>query len=77
MFRPTIIALLTACALAATDKKYVYDTNGKDWGEDFPECKDGKEQSPINLFTDGAERSNSMQIDGYGYRDYSVAAKDT
>ena len=70
MYRLGLASTIAVVTQAATDKKYVYDNEGADWGEDFPLCKSGKEQSPINLTIDAAERSEAMELNGYGYRDF-------
>ena len=50
-----------------------YTTNGSEWGKDptAATCGAGKEQSPIDLFTQGATMNNLMQINGYGYENIS------
>jgi carbonic anhydrase len=45
-----------------------YKTNGANWGDDYPLCKYGKEQTPINLTTRGYSTSPNMQLNGYAYQ---------
>jgi carbonic anhydrase len=45
-----------------------YKTNGANWGDDYPLCKYGKEQTPINLTTKGYSTSPNMQLNGYAYQ---------
>ena len=70
--RVTLSALLAATAMAAGAD---YSKKGANWGDKVPLCKEGKEQSPIDLFTDKASYSGDMEINGYGYKDFS-APKD-
>ena len=37
-----------------------YSESGRNWGEDYPLCKYGKEQTPIDLKTKGVSTSANM-----------------
>jgi len=65
-----IVAGLFAHGANAAAGVFHYKEMGADWGEAVPLCKFGKEQSPIDLSESGAEGSDSMQLNGFGYRDY-------
>ena len=72
MFRSAILAAVAAAADGVTD----YTQNGANWGssaEAFKLCDAGREQSPINLTTTGTSTSRDMEINGYGYKDATVA----
>ena len=75
MFKFGSAAMLAAVAMAG-DGDYNYLTNGADWGTAVPLCSEGKEQSPIDLSTEGASRSTSMQLNGYRYRDFEAPQAD-
>jgi len=51
---------------AATD----YSLNGANWGETYPLCKLGKEQTPIDLTRKDSSTSESMMVNGFGYKNY-------
>ena len=53
-----------------------YRQGGADWGSDYPLCSNGKEQSPINLTLENVSRSENMELNGYGYRDFSLSQND-
>jgi len=63
------VSLLAAAASAA---KYDYKEMGADWGEVASLCATGTEQSPINLTSSSASKSDLMQINGYGYKNLSA-----
>ena len=65
-FVPALLATVTYAASGTFD----YKLNGADWGETSPLCGQGKEQSPVDL-NDGAESNSAMEINGYGYQNYS------
>lgn len=67
--KATFSALLSASAIGAP---YDYSSNGANWGTETPLCDEGKEQSPINLFTAKTGSGGDMEINGYGYKDYTV-----
>ena len=71
MYRLTFAALSAATAYAAGGD-YTYDQNGADWGETYNLCANGDEQSPIDLFTEGTDGSSDMELNGYGYKDFSI-----
>ena len=54
-----------------------YRRQGKDWGykgdgKDEALCRFGKEQSPIDLTFEQIDVSDKMEINGYGYVDFTV-----
>jgi len=71
MFKSALLAASAFAAYEGTD----YRQNGADWGqtEAFKLCDAGREQSPIDLSATGASSSRDMEINGYGYKDVSVA----
>lgn len=69
------ISLLVAAAQAASGT-YDYSDLGDNWkSADFPICRDGKEQSPIDLvkatFSTEGSTDPSMKFEGYDYKNYS------
>ena len=48
--------------------------SGKDWGKDFPLCKDGCKQSPIDLPGPKAVESSFLSIKMKGYRNIDYPA---
>ena len=66
-------SLLVASAMGASKD---YSQNGANWGETDPLCKDGVEQSPINLTTTGVSTSNKMKLNGFGYQNMVVKTAD-
>ena len=74
MQRLVLAALAGAIANAASTD---YSSNGANWGNDYPLCSSGTEQSPIDLTVEGASTSDSMEINGYGYRDFKIATSGT
>ena len=65
-------ALATKCACSGSEPVNYF--NEETWAE-FPLCVNGKEQSPIDLFDQGAtgEKNKLMQIEGYGYENMLTA----
>ena len=60
-------------AATATAGPADYSQNGANWGETVALCKDGREQSPINLFVEGAETNGAMKLLGMsGYKDFEL-----
>jgi len=53
-----------------------YKSGGDDWGDEYPLCKFGTEQSPIDLFISGATVKSDMELKGYAYENMSVAKED-
>ena len=54
-----------------------YRRQGKDWGyrgndRDEALCRFGSEQSPIDLTLEQIDVSDKMEINGYGYVDFTV-----
>ena len=76
MMRLTFAALVAA-TVSAGSGDYNYLDNGENWGDVYPICKDGDQQSPINLTTADVTVSSNMEINGYGYRDFSLAVEGT
>ena len=74
MFNKTFIAALMAASAMATSKDY--SSNGANWGQTDPLCDEGKEQSPINLTVDKTSTSKDMEINGFGYKDYTLPKAD-
>ena len=68
-------AALTAAVVQAAGGEYNYVDNGQNWGDNYPICKNGDQQSPINLLTTDVQTSSNMEINGYGYRDFSLAVE--
>lgn len=60
-----ISSALFASAFAAGGTDYTQ--MGANWGETYPLCANGAEQSPIDLTVGGASSNEMMQINGYGY----------
>lgn len=62
-------ACLASLAFAASG---VYDYNefGDDWGDSFPLCKNGREQSPIDLNGPGLRANDLISIAGFEYQNY-------
>ena len=44
-----------------------YTQNGSNWGETYPLCANGAEQSPIDLTVLDATSNPNMALNGYGY----------
>ena len=42
-------------------------SNQNSWSQTSPLCRNGNEQSPIDLFEVGAGRSESLGLKGYGF----------
>ena len=52
---------------------YNYWKQGRDWADLYPGadlCRDGKEQSPIDLNLEEIMVTDKMEINGYGYVDF-------
>ena len=52
-----------------------YKQKGRDWAEtvdDAELCGKGREQSPIDLTLEQIEVSDKMEINGYGYVDFTA-----
>ena len=65
-----VAAIIAATAAAGPAD---YSQEGANWGETVPLCKDGREQSPINLTTTGTDTSGKMKLIGYsGYKDFGI-----
>jgi len=50
-----------------------YLNQGRDWADIYPGaelCRNGKEQSPIDLRVDDTVVTDKMEINGYGYVDF-------
>jgi carbonic anhydrase len=73
MFKFALAALMAIGAQAAGGTDYTQ--NGANWPETDPLCGNGVEQSPIDLSEEGASRSASMELNGYGYRDFTLPAE--
>ena len=73
MYKFALAALMAIGAHAAGGTDYTQ--NGANWGETVPLCASGVEQSPIDLSEEGASRSSSMELNGYGYRDFTLPAE--
>ena len=63
-------ATFVAAAYAA-EGVYDYKQLGADWSSVSALCGTGKEQSPINLNTEGLKANDAMHITGLNYKDYS------
>ena len=50
-----------------------YKSNGANWGDTYPLCKYGEEQTPIDLTKSGTKRSDLMQVNGFGYQNMVTA----
>lgn len=70
MIRGFASALLGASVLAGSAD---YTQLGANWHE---LCRNGKEQSPIDLQVKGAKKSDKMSVTGYNYYDF-IVNKDT
>ena len=64
-------ALVATTAYAASAE---YSQNGANWGETTPLCKDGLEQSPIDL--KDATVSNNIELIGFNYFNYNGSNSD-
>ena len=60
-----ISSTIFAAAFAAGGTDYTQ--NGANWGETYPLCANGVEQSPIDLAVSAATANSVMALDGYGY----------
>ena len=52
-----------------------YTNQGRDWADIYPDaelCRSGKEQSPIDLIEDETIDTDKMEINGYGYVDFTA-----
>ena len=71
---------LIAGVASAADKKFEFDyeMSGEDWGEleGAEICATGKEQSPIDLSTREFEISETMELNGYDYIDFTAYKAD-
>lgn len=70
------LAMTAATAFAAGGgSSWHYTQNGADWGsiDEYSLCGTGKQQSPIDLTQDGAKSSDSMELNGSGYKNYANA----
>jgi len=47
-----------------------YEEFGDNWGQDFPMCRDGRMQSPIDLPGRNLVVSKDMKLMGYDYKNY-------
>jgi carbonic anhydrase len=52
------------------DFKY---TKQEFWAVEYPLCGNGKEQSPIDLFDVGANSSDKVRVNGYGYHNMKTS----
>ena len=71
MFKINLIAfasVIYAFTNASGSDPIDYSENGENWGEHYPLCKYGKEQTPIDLQTKGVSSSANMQLNGYAYQ---------
>ena len=75
MFNTYVISALVAATAFAAEGNYNYNTNGADWGDAVPLCKDGKEQSPIDLKA-GATVNKDIELVGYNYFNFNGANSD-
>lgn len=72
MFKGTVLAgILTVATQAAGG--YDYSMNGKNWGETYPLCDSGREQSPIDLEMNNVQGNGDMSIQGWGYENFPKA----
>lgn len=60
----------SALAVSAYAASWDYNNMGSDWGTDYPLCSNGREQSPVNLNSDGMESNAMMHITGFDYANY-------
>ena len=64
-----ILAVVSSEEMAALN----YTTGGATWGDHYPLCANGKEQSPLDLFIEGATVKQDMELKGYAYENMNVA----
>jgi carbonic anhydrase len=50
IFSAALMVVSTMAALSTMTASIDYSQNGANWGQNYPLCEEGKEQSPINLF---------------------------
>ena len=73
MFKYAAAIIASTVSAGAAD----YSQLGANWGETVPLCKNGTEQSPINLTTTGTSTDGAMKILGYsGYKNFEVPQAD-
>lgn len=64
------IALATICAVSAAD--WNYDDLGKNWEKEGSVCKDGQNQSPIDLTSEGNKTESGWKNANYKVYDGSA-----
>ena len=52
---------------AAGGDKIDYTQLGANWGEEYPLCSEGKEQTPIDLSTSWSEYNSNLMMNMEGY----------
>jgi len=72
-----VFAAFIGAASAAGAGDWNYMKEGADWGEDTDLCAFGKEQSPIDLSSAVALRSDKLSLSGYGYKNLATAKATT
>lgn len=61
-----------ANAKLTPSKKYDY-LNQNSWSALSPQCRNGKEQSPIDLTESGSSKSETLGLKGYGFENMNKA----
>ena len=61
---------LAALSAVSANAAFTYESNGADWGTDYPLCGSGKEQSPIDL--KDATNNADIKMKGFNYYDFFV-----
>ena len=76
MNKRSLATLLAQFALVLTVNAdtghYDYLDNGADWGDTFPTCKDGLQQSPIDLVDSSVTVSQTLWLKGSNYQNYET-----
>jgi carbonic anhydrase len=69
----TLIAnFVLLSAVDADSGSFNYLSLGSDWGDTYPTCKDGLQQSPIDFVDSMVTVSQSLSLKGINYQNYET-----